>query len=78
MIYDNGIYREETESEKNQMIEEPIIPYEQRVVDRIRAKYTVDDELAILRQRDTKPYEFAEYNSFVEAVKAEEKAVKRT
>ena len=73
MIYDNGIYREETESEKNQMIEEPIIPYEQRVVDRIRAKYTVDDELAILRQRDTKPEEFSEYNAFVEKIKAEEK-----
>lgn len=78
MIYDNGIYREETESEKNHPMEEPVVPYELRVVYRVREKYTVDDELAILRQRDTKPEEFAEYNSFVEAVKAEEKAVKRT
>jgi hypothetical protein len=51
------------------------IPYEERVVNRIRAVYTVDDELAILRQRDTKPEEFAEYNAFVEKVKAEERGV---
>ena len=51
------------------------IPYEQRVVNRIREKYSIDDELAILRQRDTKPDEFAEYNAFVEKVKAEERAV---
>ena len=50
-----------------------IIPYEQRVVNRIRKVYSVDDELAILRQRDTKPEEFAEYNAFVEKIKAEER-----
>ena len=50
------------------------VPYEQRVVSRIREKYSVDDELAILRQRDTKPEEFAEYNAFVEKIKAEERA----
>ncbi len=49
------------------------IPYEQRVVDRIRSVYSIDDELAILRQRDTKPEEFAEYNAFVESIKAEER-----
>ena len=50
------------------------IPYEQRVVNRIRERYSVDDELAILRQRDTKPLEFAEYNAFVEQIKADERA----
>ncbi len=50
------------------------IPYEQRVVNRIREVYSVDDELAILRQRDTKPEEFEEYNSFVESIKAQEKS----
>jgi hypothetical protein len=49
------------------------IPYEQRVVNRIRERYSVDDELAILRQRDSKPEEFAEYNAFVEKVKEEER-----
>ena len=38
---------------------------------RVRSRYSVDDELAILRQRDSKPEEFAEYNAFVEAIKAE-------
>ena len=52
-----------------------IIPYEQRVVNRIRDVYSVDDEIAILRQRDTKPEEFAEYNAFVERVKEEERNV---
>lgn len=61
------------EVEETEVIEP--IPYEQRVVNRIRAVYSIDDELAILRQRDTKPYEFAEYNDFVEMVKAEERAV---
>lgn len=51
----------------------PDIPYEQRVVNRIREVYSIDDELAILRQRDTKPEEFAEYNALVEKIKAEER-----
>ena len=41
---------------------------------RIRKKYSVSDELAILRQRDTKPEEFAEYNAFCEQVKADVQA----
>ena len=41
----------------------------------IRERYTVDDELAILRQRDTKPDEFAEYNNFAEACKAEANSI---
>lgn len=40
----------------------------------IRERYTVADELGILRQRDTKPQEFAEYNAFAEACKAQAKA----
>ena len=59
------------EVEQTEVIEP--IPYEQRVVNRIREKYSIDDELAILRQRDTKPEEFAEYNAFVEKVKTEER-----
>lgn len=72
--YVNGEYIEMTEEEIAQ-IQSPSIPYEQRVVDRIREVYSVDDELAILRQRDTKPEEFAEYNAFVENIKREERNV---
>lgn len=48
-------------------------PYKERVVSRIREKYSIDDEMAILRQRETKPTEFDEYNAFVEQIKAEER-----
>ena len=50
------------------------IPYKDRIISRIREVYSIDDEIAILRQRDTKPEEFAEYNAFVEQIKAEERA----
>ena len=48
--------------------------YEERVVEKIRARYSVDDELALLRQREVKPDEFADYNAYCEACKAEAKA----
>jgi hypothetical protein len=44
--------------------------YESEIVRRIREKYSVSQELAVLRQRDTKPAEFAEYNAYVEECKA--------
>lgn len=47
--------------------------YETEIIRKIRKRYTVNQELAILRQRDTKPEEFAEYNAFVEQCKAEVK-----
>lgn len=47
--------------------------YEQKVEDFIREKYTVSDELAILRQRDTKPEEYAEYYAYCEECKAKSK-----
>lgn len=49
------------------------IEYPQLVENKIRTKYSVSAELAILRQRDTKPEEFAEYNAFCELCKAEAK-----
>lgn len=47
--------------------------FKDRVISRIRAVYSVDDEIAIIRQRDSKPEEFAEYNAFVEQIKEEER-----
>lgn len=44
--------------------------YRQRVVNLVREQYSVDDELAILRQRDTKVEEFNQYNTYVEECKA--------
>lgn len=40
----------------------------------IRERYSIDDEMAILRQRDTKPEEYEAYNSFCEECKARAKA----
>ena len=48
--------------------------YSATVDKRIRERYSVSAEIALLRQRDTKPEEFAEYNAFVEGCKAEVKA----
>lgn len=48
--------------------------YADEVNRRIRRRYTMDDELAILRQRDSKPEEFAAYNEYAEQCKAEAKA----
>ena len=36
----------------------------------IRDRYSVSAELAILRQRDSKPEEFAAYNAYAEECKA--------
>lgn len=36
----------------------------------IRERYSVDDEMAILRQKETKPEEWKEYNSYCEDCKA--------
>lgn len=44
--------------------------YEERVTELIRKRYSVSAELAVLRQRDSKPGEFADYNAFAEQCKA--------
>lgn len=49
------------------------IEYETKIVSLIRKKYNINQELAILRQRDTKPEEFAEYHKYVEQCKAQVK-----
>ena len=44
--------------------------YKARVEELIAERYSLRDELAIHRQRDTKPQEFAAYNAFAESCKA--------
>ena len=48
--------------------------YENLIVKKIRERYSINEELAILRQRDDKPSEFAEYHDYVEVCKAVAKA----
>lgn len=73
MYYRNGAIVYEYEPIQDMPVEEeqptPEMTYEQQVVAKIREKYSVDDELAILRQRDTKPDEFEAYNAYAEACK---------
>ena len=47
--------------------------YEAEVVRLIRERYDLNAELAILRQRDTKAEEFAEYSAFAEQCKVQAK-----
>lgn len=47
--------------------------YGSMIEKKIRLRYSLSSELAILRQRDTKPEEFAQYNEYVEQCKAEVK-----
>ena len=47
------------------------IDYPQLVENKIRTKYSVSAELAILRQRNSKPEEFAEYNAYCEQCKVQ-------
>ena len=58
--------QEELEARKQQ-------EYEEAIVELIRRKYSLNQELAILRQRDSKPSEFSEYNAYVEQCKQEVK-----
>lgn len=41
------------------------------IITAIRAKYDANDEMAILRQKDTKPNEYTAYNAYVEQIKDE-------
>lgn len=79
LIDEYGRYNYKYENREVVEIEEEDKPkyqpytYEQLVEIKIRTRYTVSDELAILRQRDVKAEEFAEYNAFCEQCKAEAK-----
>lgn len=74
-IIENGVKRYITEEElqKYEAVVVSSIDYATEVERLIRDKYTVSAELAILRQRDTKPEEFAEYNAYCEDCKAKVK-----
>lgn len=57
--------------------EEHLIPemtYEEQVVAKIRERYSINDELALLRQKDTKTSEFQAYYQYVEECKSNIKA----
>ena len=49
--------------------------YSEKVVSLIREKYLLDEELALERQRDSKPQEFSEYFEYCEACKQKAKQI---
>lgn len=51
--------------------------YEAEVERLIRARYSVSQELAMLRQRDTKPAQFAAYLEYVEECKVRAREIAR-
>ena len=73
--YVNGQYLDITEEEIRQSEEEakkheiPMSSYDELVDQEIRKKYTVSQEFAILRQKDEKPEEYAEYFAYCEECK---------
>lgn len=78
-IYDNGIYREMTdeeilaiqaEAERAEAEYWRTVPYDEAVNTKIRERYTESQEFAILRQKDEKPTEYAEYYAYCEECKA--------
>ena len=84
-VYENGVYRDLTPSELAEMQKAQEkqekeywtnISYEDAVNAEIRKKYSESAEFAILRQKDEKPNEYAEYYSYCEECKAFVKAQK--
>ena len=47
--------------------------YKARILELIRERYSVSDEISLIRQKEDKPLEYAEYDAFVESCKAQAK-----
>lgn len=52
--------------------------YEEKASELIRERYSLNEELAILRQRDVKMEEYAEYNAYAEECKELAKEILNT
>lgn len=83
--YVNGVYEEMTAEEvaKHETAIAQLereywqnVPYDEAVNTEIRKRYSVSQELAILRQQDKKPEEYAEYYAFCEECKEFVKRIK--
>ncbi len=75
MYYRDGTivyeYEDMPEHPEEADIIDPVVDYGERVNELIRRRYTLSEELAILRQRDDKPEEFAAYYAYAEQCKQE-------
>lgn len=77
-ILENGIYRDMTDLEVAEMQAQQeeadkqywnTVDYGEAINAKIRERYTESQEFAILRQRDEKPDEYAEYYAYCEECK---------
>ena len=74
-VNENGIVREMTAEEIEKMNSGmPMPTYDELVDAEIRKRYSASQEFAILRQKDEKPMEYAEYYAYCEECKAKIKA----
>lgn len=73
LILENGQYIVKANQEIPTMLG-ITMTYDEKVVVLIREKYSLDEELAIQRQRDTKPEEFKEYFAYCEECKSKAKS----
>lgn len=77
-VYENGKYRDMTAEEIAEMeriaANLPTMTYDEAVDIEIRKKYSASQEFAILRQKEEKPAEYAEYYAYCEECKAYVKA----
>ena len=83
-IFDGTTYRDMTAEEISSMKAEAeraeaeywaSVPYDEAVNAKIRERYSESQEFAILRQRDEKPEEYADYYAYCEECKAHVKAM---
>jgi hypothetical protein len=65
------ITKEEYETATGEVVELP--NYQETIVMLVRQRYSIDDEMAIQRQKETKPEQWQEYFDFVENCKTQAK-----
>ena len=84
-VFDGKVYRDMTAEEIAAMKADAdraeaeywqTVDYDEAVNAEIRKRYSESQEFALLRQRDDKPTEFAEYNAYCEVCKTLVKAKK--
>lgn len=73
LVLDENKLSETIAKEEQETIKQKEKEYSNKVAELIRKKYSINDELAILRQRDEKPSEYQEYFAYCEECKTKAK-----
>lgn len=70
LVLDENKLAETIAKEEQEKIKQKENEYPSKVVELIRQKYSINDEISILRQRDEKPSEYQEYFEYCEECKS--------